>query len=297
MRRLYAAIQRASSHRYPVLIVGESGTGKKLVASSIHSLGSREHLPFVSMDCSALPPILMETELFGYAKDAFVRTLEDKKGLASVAGDGTLFLGEISQLTPKLQAKLLHSLQDRQFNPVGSPDWLPFRARVIAASRHDLGALVSSGAFREDLFFQLTIARIELPPLRARIADIPLLASHFLEKHAGQADPQPVISDAAMECLLTYSWPGNVPELERAVRWALSLASGTVIELDDLPPTIRTAMAAGAHRPAAKISTIQGEYLAMIRALGATDGDTTAAASLLQIPESALERRLRSYGL
>ena len=185
MQRIYSSIQRANSHRYPVLIVGESGTGKELVARSIHSAGhssGRAGQPFVPVDCTALAPPLMEPELFGYAKDAFIGTPEAKKGLVRLAEDGTLFLREIAGLPLKLQAKLFHALQEHEFSPVGSTERFAFRARVVAATQRNLGELVAMGAFREDLYFHLSAVRIELPPLRARRPDIPLLASLFSRK-------------------------------------------------------------------------------------------------------------------
>ena len=300
MQRIYSAIQRAGSHRYPVLIVGESGTGKELVARSIHSAGRssgrRTGEAFVPVDCAALAPAMMEAELFGYAKDAFIRTPEARNGLVHLAEDGTLFLREIASLPLKLQAKLFHALLEQEFSPVGSTERFSFRARILAASRRNLGDLVAMGTFREDLYFHLSVVRIELPPLRARIPDIPLLATHFLEKYSERGEPVR-ISDAAMQCLLAYSWPGNVLELERAIRWALSFASTAVIEVDDLPPVVRAGASSRLHDPAARLSTMQPEYMAIITALDATCGDRTAAAQLLHIPESALDSKLQTYGL
>jgi len=301
MQRVYASIQRASSHRYPVLIVGEGGTGKEVLARAIHSSGQssgpRADRPFVVFDCKALAAPLLEPELFGYAKDAFIGASEGKNGLVALAEDGTLFLREIADLPLKLQAKLFQALQEKGFNPVGSTERFAFRARVMAATRRNLGDLVATGAFREDLYFHLSAVRIELPSLQARRPDIPLLASHFLEKYSERGQPVRNISDAAMECLLAYSWPGNVLELEGAIRWALSFASSAVIEMDDLPPAVRTAASSRLRDPAARLSTMQAEYLAIIRALAVTGGDRTAAAQLLHIPESALESKLQSYGL
>jgi len=297
MQRLYGTMQRANSHPFPVLIIGERGTGKELVAKSIHSLSSRRQQSFVSLDCAELAPTFMEAELFGYEKDAFVGAPEPKAGLARIAAGGTLFLREIGAMPLKLQAKLFRSLEELQFSPVGSSEKFPLLARVMASSRQDLGELVTSGAFREDLFFRLSALRIELTPLSARRADIPLLASHFVEHYVAPKDPLPSISDSAMECLLAYSWPGNVLELERAIRWGLSFATGPVIELDDLPPTVRSAMSSKLRDPAGRRSTLQIEYLAIIKALDATGGNRAAAANLLQMPESKLDSRLQTYGL
>jgi DNA-binding NtrC family response regulator len=297
MQRIYAAIQRANSHRYPVLIVGETGTGKQLVARSIHSSCARADRPFVPVDCKALAPPLMETELFGYAKDAFIRTPEAKNGLARQAEDGTLFLREIGGLSLKLQGKLFQALQEQWFSALGSKERFAFRARVMAATQRNLAELVAKGEFREDLYFHLSAVRIELPPLRSRRADIPLLASHFLEKYAERGQPIRNISDAAMESLLNYSWPGNVHELERAIRWALSFASSAVFEMDDLPPIARVGSTGKLRDPAARLSTMQPEYLAIIKALDEAGGDRTAAAHSLRIAETALDSKLQTYGL
>jgi DNA-binding NtrC family response regulator len=305
MQRIYSSIQRASFHRYPVLIVGEGGAGKELVARSIHSSshssssasGPGKDKPFVPLDCKALAPPLLEPELFGYAKDAFIGTPEPKEGLVRLAEDGTLLLREIAWLPLKLQAKLFHALREQEFSPVGSTERFPFRARVMATTQQNLAELVAKGAFREDLFFHLSAVRIELPPLRDRKPDIPLLASYFLEKHSEQGQPICSVSDAAMECLLAYSWPGNVLELERAIEWALSFASSAVVETDDLPPVVRVATSSKLRDPSARLSTMQPEYLAIIKALDATGGDRAAAAQLLHIDESALRSKLQSYGL
>ena len=301
MQRVYASIQRANSHRYPVLIVGEAGTGKQLVARSIHSAGhsssARAERPFVTVDCTALAPPIMEPELFGYAKDAFIRTPEAKEGLARLAEDGTLFLREIGSLPLKLQGKLFQALQEQEFSPLGSTQRYEFRARVMATSQRNLAELVAKGEFREDLYFHLSAVRIELPPLRSRKADIPLLASHFLEKYLERGQAIRNISDAGMECLLNYPWPGNVLELERAIRWALSFASSAVVEIDDLPPVVRVAATSKMRDPAARLSTMQPEYLAIIKALDAAGGDRTEAAHSLRIAKSALDSKLQTYGL
>jgi two-component system response regulator HydG len=239
----------------------------------------------------------LEPELFGYAKDAFLGAPEAKNGMAGLAEDGTLFLREITELSPKLQAKLFQALQKQEFSPVGSTERFAFHARVMASTGRNLAEMVTTGAFREDLYFHLSVLRIELPPLRSRRADIPLLASHFLERYCEPGQQVRSMSDAAMECLLAYSWPGNVRELERAIRWALSFASNAVIEMDDLPPAVRGAASSRLRAPAARLSTMQPEYLALIKALETTGGDRTAAAGLLHIAESALESKLQSYGL
>ena len=297
MQRLYPLIQLAASHRYSVLIVGERGTGKKLVARSIHSLGARADKPFVPVDCLAIAPTFVEAELFGYARDAFVIAAEGKEGLLNAAGEGTVFLDEIGEMPLKLQGKLFRALQEGRFNPIGSTEQRTLQARVLAATRRNLGEFVKAGAFREDLYFRLSVVQIELPPLRERRSDIPLLANYFLEKYSDPAGPAHSISDAAMECLLAYAWPGNVREMEDAVRWALSLAATEVVETDDLPPVIRNAASRKLQEQTVRVSAMPSEYVAIIKVLEATGGDRAAAAGLLRMGEAALASKLKSYDL
>src|SRR5712692_496172 len=182
MQRVYKLIEKVAQHTYPVLILGESGTGKELVARSIHFSGPRSNKPFSPVDCSALVPTLIESELFGYVKGAFTGAQHSKQGLFEAAGDGTLFLDEIGDLPVDLQAKLLRALQEREIKPVGSNERVGIRARVIAATNRDLEEAIRTGAFRQDLYFRLNVVQIKLPPLRDRRSDIPLLVSTFLEK-------------------------------------------------------------------------------------------------------------------
>jgi len=297
MQRLYPLILRAASHRYSVLIVGERGTGKKLVARSIHSLGSRADKPFVLVDCLAIAPTFVEAELFGYARDAFINAAEGREGLLSAAGGGTVFLDEIAEMPLKLQGKMFRLLQEGKFSPIGSTEQRTFQARVLAATRRNLGEFVERGTFREDLYFRLNVVQIALPPLRERRPDIPLLANYFLEKYSDPRGPARSISDATMERLLAYAWPGNVREMEDAVRWALSLAASAVVEMDDLPPVIRNAASRKSQEQAEPISAMPSEYVAIIKVLEATGGNRAAAAHLLRMGEATLANKLKGYDL
>jgi DNA-binding NtrC family response regulator len=218
MQRVYKLIQKVAQHSYPVLILGESGTGKELVARSIHFSGPRKNRPFAPVDCSALVPTLIESELFGYVKGAFTGAQHTKQGLFEAASDGTLFLDEIGDMPIDLQAKLLRALQEREIKPVGSNERIGVRARVIAATNRDLDAAIRMGSFRQDLYFRLNVVQIKLPPLRERKADIPLLVTTFLEKFCDPARPINTISEDAMRRIVAYDWPGNIRELENSHR-------------------------------------------------------------------------------
>src|SRR6202043_1046044 len=217
MERVYKLIEKVAQHTYPVLILGESGTGKELVARSIHFSGPRSNKPFSPVDCSALVPTLIESELFGYVKGAFTGAQHSKQGLFEAAGDGTLFLDEIGDLPVDLQAKLLRALQEREVKPVGSNERVGIRARVIAATNRDLEASIRTGTFRQDLYFRLNVVQIKLPPLRDRKSDIPLLVTSFLEKFSGMHGTTKTITDEAIRRLITYDWPGNVREWGNAL--------------------------------------------------------------------------------
>ena len=181
MQRVYKLVEKVSQHNYPVLIAGESGTGKELVARSIHYLGPRRQKPFVPVDCSALVPTLIESELFGYVKGAFTGAMHTKQGLLEAAGEGTLFLDEIGDLPVDLQAKLLRALQEREIKPVGATERIPINARVISATNRDLESAIRNGTFRQDLYFRLNVVQIKIPPLRERKSDVQLLVNFFLE--------------------------------------------------------------------------------------------------------------------
>ena len=238
MLDVYKMIARVSDSPAAVLITGESGTGKELVARAIHNHSSRSEERFVAVNCGALTETLLESELFGHVKGSFTGAIANKRGIFEQAGEGTVFLDEISETSPSLQVKLLRVLQEREVLPVGSTEPIKIGARVIAASNTDLEKLSASGAFRGDLLYRLNVIQLHLPPLRERREDIHLLVAHFLRKHAH--GPTPALDEKTMQCLTAYSWPGNVRELENVIERAITLSQGDVIGTDDLPPRIRS---------------------------------------------------------
>lgn len=295
MQRVYKLIEKVSQHNYPVLILGESGTGKELVARSIHS-GSRRHKPFVPLDCSALVPTLIESELFGYVKGAFTGALHTKQGVFESADNGTLFLDEIGNLPTDMQAKLLRVLQEREVKPVGSNDRVTVNVRIIAATNRDLEAAVRENGFRKDLFFRLNVVQIKLPPLRERKSDIPLLVQAFLEKFADPERPMPVLAEDAMVRLTSYDWPGNIRELENAIERAVALGSGPILHSGDLPSNLQYG-SASEHVPAPDelVPLEEMERRAILRALHEANGDKLVAARLLGIGKTTLYRKLKQY--
>jgi DNA-binding NtrC family response regulator len=295
MQRVYKLIEKVSQHAYPVLILGESGTGKELVARSIHFSGLRRARPFVPVDCSALVPTLIESELFGHVKGSFTGAQQAKQGLLEAAGDGTLFLDEIGDLPVDLQAKLLRALQEREIKPVGSTDRVAIRARVIAATNRDLEAAVRGGSFRQDLYFRLNVVQIKLPPLRERKSDIPVLVSTFLEKFSDSKSSARTISEDAMRRLMTYDWPGNVRELENAVERAVALGSGPILHVGDLPSNLQYAQPDRFPEQGELVPLEELERRAIFNALRETSGDKLAAARLLGIGKTTLYRKLKQY--
>ena len=296
MRRVYRMIEKVSQHNYPVLILGESGTGKELVAKSIHYLGARRNKAFVPVDCSALVPTLIESELFGYVKGAFTGAAHSKVGLMEAAGDGTLFLDEIGDLPIDLQAKLLRALQEREVRPVGSTDRVAISIRVIAATHRDLEASVRQGSFRQDLYFRLNVVQIKMPPLRERKSDIPLLVSAFLEKFSDENGPVRTISEEAMARLMAYDWPGNVRELENAIERAIALGSGPILHVGDLPSNLQYGTSDRLPQNDEILPLEELERRAILRAIRESGGDKLAAARLLGIGKTTLYRKLKQYG-
>jgi two-component system response regulator HydG len=295
MQRVYKLIEKVAQHNYPVLILGESGTGKELVARSIHFSGPRRARPFVPVDCSALAPTLIESELFGHVKGAFTGAQHSKQGLLEAAADGTLFLDEIGDLPVDLQAKLLRALQEREIRPLGGTDRVAIRARVMAATNRDLDTLVRAGTFRQDLFFRLNVVQIKLPPLRERKSDIPVLVSSFLEKFSDAKAPVRSISEDAMRRLMAYDWPGNVRELENAVERAVALGSGPILHVGDLPSNLQYAQTERFAEQNELVPLEELERRAIFHALRETSGDKLAAARLLGIGKTTLYRKLKQY--
>ena len=295
MQRVYRLIEKVSQHNYPVLILGESGTGKELVARSIHFSGARKNKPFVPVDCSALVPTLIESELFGYIKGAFTGAMHSKIGLMEAADHGTLFLDEIGDLPVDLQAKLLRALQEKEIKPVGSTERVQVSMRVIAATNRDLDSAVRTGGFRQDLYFRLNVVQIKMPPLRERKTDIPLLVNSFLEKFGAENRNVRTISEDAVARLMAYDWPGNVRELENAVERAIALGSGPILHVGDLPSNLQYNTGERMPQNDEILPLEELERRAILSALREAGGDKLAAARLLGIGKTTLYRKLKQY--
>lgn len=296
MRKIYRLISKVALQRHPVLIMGESGTGKELVARAIHTQGPWRDQPFVPVDCGALPPTLIESELFGHVKGAFTGAAQARQGLLAAAGSGTVFLDEIGELPIELQSRLLRVLQEHEIRPLGSNARARFEARIIAATNQDLEAGIKYGKFRKDLFFRLNVVSIKMPSLRDRKEDIPQLVRHFLER-LGNEKSTGQISPEVLGHLMSYDWPGNVRELENCIQRAVSLGSGPFIELQDLPSAMLYQLARKSSSRQ-NLSTLQAlEQQAIRQALQATGGDRVRAAKILGIGKTTIYRKLKEYGI
>jgi len=295
MQRVYQLIEKVALHTCSVLILGESGTGKELVARSVHFASPRRERPFVPVDCSALVPTLIESELFGYVKGAYTGATQSRRGLLETAAGGTLFLDEIGDLPVDLQAKLLRALQEREIKPVGSNERVPIDVRAIAATHRDLEEAIQKGQFRQDLYFRLNVVQIKLPPLRERKNDIPMLVNSFLDKFSSPERPVGSVSEDAMARLMAYDWPGNVRELENAVERAVALGSGPAVTLSDLPTNLQHGLFERRMGMDELVPLEELERRAIFRALRETAGDKLAAARLLGIGKTTLYRKLKEY--
>lgn len=297
MREVYSFIGRVASSRHPVLILGETGTGKELVARAIHRQGPWREAPFVPVDCGSLAAPLIESELFGHVRGAFTGAARSRDGLLASAGQGTLFLDEIGELAIELQSRLLRTLQEREFRPVGSNARRHLLSRVIASTNQNLGEAAKRHSFRKDLYFRLNVLSVELPPLRVRKADIPALVHHFMALHGGETKAFVGASDQAMSKLMAYDWPGNVRELENCVRRALVLGSGPEIDVKDLPSSILYSAAAISPDRNGPEPLRELERRAICDAVQSTGGDCLRAAQLLGISKTTIYRRLKQYKL
>ena len=301
MQDVLRMISRLKDTRTAVLIFGESGTGKELVARAIHFRGALAQAPFVAVDCGALVPTLMESELFGYEKGAFTGATRSKSGLFQAANGGTLFLDEIGELPLEMQTKLLRVLQEKEVRPVGSNDKVNVDVRVIAATNRDLESAYREGTFRKDLYFRLNVVTVHLPPLRERRSDIPMLVHHFLNRYAPTTHLQ--VTPAAMKSLLQYDWPGNVRELENCIARGVTLGAQAVIDVQDLPPSIRAEQPTGqamTPQDAASLSTTalaEMEKMTILRVFEQANGDKALAGKMLGISRATLYRKLKRYNI
>jgi len=301
MRDMRALIDKAAQSDATVLVTGESGTGKELVARALHFAGRRAGGPFVPVNCGALVGTLLDSELFGHVRGAFTGADTSKRGLFVAADTGTLFLDEIGELPIELQPKLLRALQDGEVKPVGGTQSTRVDARVIAATNRELSERAKAGAFREDLFYRLAVITIEVPPLRARPGDIPLLAKHFAEQAALRAERGRVtLTDAALAHLAAQAWPGNVRELENAIERAVILAAGEVLDVADVAgprPSLATGAALQTFTGDRVPTLDELERAHILSVLQLCEGQKTKAAQLLGINRTTLWKKLRQYGL
>ncbi|HTF33917.1 MAG TPA: sigma-54 dependent transcriptional regulator [Myxococcota bacterium] len=298
MRALARTIQSLRHNESHVLIQGESGTGKELVARAIHASSARASGPFVPVDCGALPETIIESELFGHERGAFTGAIGASPGLFRMADRGTLFLDEIGEIPGSVQAKLLRALQHKEVRPVGASAPVPVDLRIISATHRDLSAMVEARQFRTDLFYRLNVVRIEIPPLRERREDVPLLVHHFLAKHGNTSVQIEGIDDDALELLVMHDWPGNVRELENVMESALALARGPRLRASDLPLARRRASGAAARVPLEVPLSLEAyEWCALARALEEASGDAAQAARRLGIGRSTFYRKLSKHGL
>ena len=298
MQHLVELIERVADSNSPALVTGETGTGKELVARALHQQGARRKAPFVAVNCGAISPGLMESELFGHTKGAFTGADRERKGLFGAADKGTLFLDEIGELPLELQPKLLRVLQEGEIRPVGSNKTFKVDVRVVTATARDLQREVDEGRFRDDLFYRLNVIHLHLPPLRDRSEDIPLLAKHFSALAAvreGLAAPE--VAADALETLKSYQWPGNVRELQNLMEKALIFCRGKILGAQDLPWEVRREPRDPSDNYSLKKASVRLEKEFIRKALAATEGNRTRAAKLLEISHRALLYKMKDYGI
>jgi DNA-binding NtrC family response regulator len=307
MQQVFDLLHLAAPSKSNILILGESGTGKELIAKAIHHHSRRSQGPFVTVNSGSMPPDLLESTLFGHVKGAFTGAIAAKKGLFEVADDGSIFFDEIGNIPPDTQAKLLRVIQEKEFMRLGGVDVIKGDVRIIAATNAHLENLVQQGSFREDLYYRLNVITLHLPPLRNRAEDIPLLARHFLRLYAEEnGKPVTEITPQAMERLIDYRWPGNVRELENAIERAVVLSTDSVIDVDLLPPGLRSPGAASPLQAAAPLpdagvafwdAVSSYERQLIVRALQAAGGVQKRAAELLQVKPTTLHEMMKRLSI
>jgi two-component system response regulator AtoC len=326
IRQVYAIIEKVANTPSTVLIMGESGTGKELIARALHENSSRHDGPFIKINCAAIPKTLMESELFGYEKGAFTGAVGAKPGRFELAHGGTLFLDEIGEIPVEMQVKLLRVLQESEFERVGGIKTIKVDVRLVTATNRDLAAELTTGGFREDLYYRLNVVPIHLPPLRERHEDIPLLVSHFITKFNDRLRKEIThIEPVAVERLVSYNWPGNIRELENVIERTMLFCEGSVIRVANLPsellggpeeraaarepspsqsnlpavsiPTPPQSEAVGSLKEAVKAETERVERELIQRALDETGGNVTQAARRLKISRKSLQTKMKELGL
>ncbi len=322
MQKIYDLIEAVAESKTTVLLEGESGTGKSMVARAIHTHSPRRAGSFVTFSCGAIPETLLESELFGHVKGAFTGADHDKPGKILAADGGTLLIDEINSATPALQLKLLRVLQEKQFEPVGSTETIEVDVRFVLATNEPLDRLVEEGQFREDLYYRINVVNIRMPPLRDRLSDIPIFVEHFVDKYGRETGKTRRFSENALEALKRYHWPGNVRELENAVERAVVLSRQLVIDVDDMPDTVKsdtpgapsgraTGGPIGSRGSESPIPALEGgwtptplaqaleepERQIILAALTANDWNRQATAGQLNINRTTLYKKIKQYGL
>lgn len=305
MLKIFDMIESVADSKATIMMTGESGTGKSLVARAIHHRSSRAEKPFVEVSCGAMPETLLESELFGHTKGSFTGAVNDKEGKFLAAESGTLFLDEINSASPALQTKLLRVLQERQFEPVGSNETVTIDVRVILATNVNLEDEVAAGRFRQDLFYRINVVQIELARLCERIGDIPLLAEHFLKHYVVQSHKEVLgFTEEATRAMQRYYWPGNVRELENCIERAVVLSKGKYIGIEDLPPSVLEQPASTEStgivefRPMSLKSALEGpEKRVLEAALRANNWNRQVTADMLEINRTTLYKKMRRYDL
>ncbi len=297
MQSVFKTVRQIAPSRATVLVTGDSGTGKEMIAAAIHHSSPRAEKPFVKLHCAALAETLLESELFGHERGSFTGADRRRIGRFEEADGGTLFLDEISEISPATQVKLLRVLQEHEFERVGGNQAVKVDVRVIAATNRDLGEMVKRGEFREDLYYRLNVINLRLPSLKERPGDIPALAAHFLMKYAKENDKQVErIDDAALTILRNYPWRGNVRELENVIERAVVMSDGTVLRASHLPPEVQEAQGPTSDSPKIPGCTLaEIEKHAILETLAHVGGSTTAAAKMLGISVRKIQYRLQEY--
>jgi DNA-binding NtrC family response regulator len=306
MHGIFELINNVGHTTTTVLIEGETGTGKEQVARAIHQASTNRTGPLVAVNCAALPETLLESELFGHEKGSFTSAVGQRKGRFEIANLGTIFLDEVGDVPPPMQAKLLRVLQERHFERVGGTESIEVDVRVVAATNRSLLRLVKQGKFREDLYYRLNVVRIDLPPLRERIEDIPLLATHFTQRYAAQGESPKQISPAAMQVLVNYRWPGNIRELENVIERACVTTRDNLIDIANLPPEVSSPVPAkmpfqvSLDRPLPDLlreatTSIEQQYLR--RALKKARGNVVRAAKICGLSRRSVTAKIAEYGI
>ncbi|GMO68557.1 MAG: sigma-54 dependent transcriptional regulator [Treponemataceae bacterium] len=300
MQKIFTVLQKAADSKASILITGESGVGKELIADALHNISSRRDKPFIQVHCAALSETLLESELFGHEKGAFTGAVARRRGRFELAHGGTIFLDEIGEINQSVQIKILRVLQEKKFERVGGEETIDVDIRIVAATNRDLKKEIAEGRFREDLYYRLNVVHIHVPPLRERRADIPLLVNAFLKEAAAENGKHVIgIDNKARAVLYGYGWPGNIRELKNCIESAVVMASGETITIDDLPPGIAESAGDGAGSLSipAGLTLEEAEKRYILQSLAANKDNKSRTALTLGIGRKTLHRKLAEWGM